>query len=374
MGTRSVIRSRNWSRVSCCSASDRASSGRGVDLDHDAIRPDRDAAKGERLDQPALAGGVARIDDHRQVGQVVEQRDGGKVHRVARVRLERPDPALAQDDVRVPGADDVLGGHQELLDGRAVAAFEHDRSCDPAHLPEQRVVLHVPGPDLEDVRVLGDDVDLGRLHDLGDDRQPGPLARLGEIAQPLDAEALEGVRARPWLERAAAQDRGAGGLDRVGGLEQHVAVLDRARPGHHRERAVADDRVEHPDHRVLGPELPRRQLERAADRGDPLDARQGRQPIDQHRLASADLPDHGDHRSLVADMIEGRQPLGQDLALDSEDLGLTGADGHHDEHRGAVSSSVGQTKKQRCDLCFVCPARPVPPVLATGNVHAGHRK
>jgi len=36
--------------------------------------------------------------------------------------------------------------------------------------------------------------------------------------------------------------------------------------------------------------------------------------------------------------------------------------------------SVGQTKKQRSHLCFVRPARPVPPVLSTGNVHAGHRK
>jgi hypothetical protein len=96
--------------------------------------------------------------------------------------------------------------------------------------------------------------------------------------------------------------------------------------------------------------------------------------LDEGRLAAADLPDDRDHHALVPDMVERGQPLRQDLALDSEDLGLTGADGHHDEHRAAVSSSVGQTKKQRCDLCFVCPARPVPPVLPTGNVHAGHRK
>ena len=49
----------NWSRVSCCSASESASSGRRVDLDHDAVGPDRDAAERQRLDQPALAGRVA---------------------------------------------------------------------------------------------------------------------------------------------------------------------------------------------------------------------------------------------------------------------------------------------------------------------------
>ena len=68
-----------------------------------------------------------------------------------------------------------------------------------------------------------------------------------------------------------------------------------------------------------------------------------------------------------ADVVERGQPLGQDLALDAEDLGLAGADGHHDEHRARVSlsrlrRSCGQTKKQRSDLCFARPTRPVPPV------------
>ena len=67
---------------------------------------------------------------------------------------------------------------------------------DPTDVAQQRVVLHVPRADLEDVRVLGDDVDLVRLHHLGDDRQAGPLARLGQVAEGLDAQALERVRAR----------------------------------------------------------------------------------------------------------------------------------------------------------------------------------
>ena len=239
-----------------------------MDLDHHPVRPDRDAAEREWLDEPALPGGMRRIDDHRQVGEVVEERDRGEVHRVARVGLERADAALAQDDVGVAAADDVLRRHQPFLDGRAVAALEHHRAGDASDVAQQRVVLHVPGADLEDVGVLGDDVDLVGLHDLGDHRKPRPVARLGEIPKRLDAEALEGVRARPGLERAAAQDRGTGGGDRIGGLEQLVAALHRARAGHHRERPVADDRVEDADDRVLGVELPRGQLERLADRRD----------------------------------------------------------------------------------------------------------
>ena len=75
-----------------------------VDLDHDAVRADRDAAERERRDEPALAGGVARVDDHREVRQLVEERHGREVQGVPGVRLERPDAALAQDHVRVAGS------------------------------------------------------------------------------------------------------------------------------------------------------------------------------------------------------------------------------------------------------------------------------
>jgi len=78
----------------------------------------------------------------------------------------------------------------------AVAALEHDRPRHSPDVAQERVVLHVPGADLEDVRVLGDDVDLVGLHHLGDHRQPRPLARFGEIAQPLDPETLEVSRER----------------------------------------------------------------------------------------------------------------------------------------------------------------------------------
>ena len=94
------------------------------------------------------------------------------------------------------------------------------------------------------------------------------------------------------------------------------------------------------------------------------DATPGRrlEALEQGRPARADLADDGDDRVPVAGMVERGHALGQDLALDAEDLGLAGAGGHHDQHRVAVSSAVARhkTKKQRSGLCFVCPARPVP--------------
>ena len=101
IGRSAAIRSANCSSVIYCSPSERASSGRGWTSTMTPSAPDRDAAEGERLDQPALARRVARVDDDRQVGQVVEERHRRQVHRVAGVRLERPDAALAQDHVGV---------------------------------------------------------------------------------------------------------------------------------------------------------------------------------------------------------------------------------------------------------------------------------
>ena len=68
--------------------------------------------------------------------------------------------------------------------------------------------------------------------------------------------------------------------------------------------------------------------------------------LEQDRLARPDLADDRDDRAARADMVERRQALGQDPALDAEDLGLAGADGHHDEHRGG-SLLVGRPAKQK---------------------------
>jgi hypothetical protein len=223
---------------------------------------------------------------------------------------------------------------------------------DSPDVAQQRVVLHVPRADLEDVGVFGHDVDLARLHHLGDDREAGPIARFGKVPKGLDTQALEGVRARPRLERAASQDRGAGRLDRIGGLEQLLTALDRAGSGHHRQRSIADRRVQDPDHRVLRMELARCQLEWPADRGHGLDARHRREAFAEDGPPASHLTDDCDNRVVIRHVVERRHPLGQDLALDAEDLGLRGSCRHHDEHlletpSVGCSQSFGQTKKQR---------------------------
>ena len=82
--------------------------------------------------------------------------------------------------------------------------------------------------------------DVAGVDDLGDDGQAGGLADVGEDLEALHAEALEGVRRGARLERAAAQQRGAGGLGHLGGLEGLLGRLDRARAGDEGEGVRAD--------------------------------------------------------------------------------------------------------------------------------------
>ena len=69
---------------------------------------------------------------------------------------------------------------KQFLDRRRQAALEQDRPPHASELGEQREVLHVARANLQHVGVLGDEVDLSRVHHLGHDRQSRLGAHLGE--------------------------------------------------------------------------------------------------------------------------------------------------------------------------------------------------
>ena len=120
------------------------------------------------------------------------------------------------------------------------AALEQHRLAGAADLGEERVVLHVARAELHHVGHLDHGVEVAHVHQLGDDRHAGLLLRLLQQAEALVAEALERVRRGARLVGAAAQQLRAGVLDRVRGLEQHVARLDGARAGDRHEVLAAD--------------------------------------------------------------------------------------------------------------------------------------
>ncbi len=126
-----------------------------------------------------------------------------------------------------------------------------------ADLTQQRVVLHVPRADLQDVDVPGAELHIVRIEDLGDDRQAGLFLGSREQLEPVPSQTLEVVRRRARFERASAQHVGSHGLDRPCGRHQLLFALDGARPGHHDQRSagIADREAVHPDDARLGLEL-----------------------------------------------------------------------------------------------------------------------
>ncbi len=179
-------------------------------------------------------------------------------------------PALAEHHVRVALLEDVLGGHQQLLERRGEAALEQRRAAGAADLREQRVVLHVARADLDHVGDLQHVVEVAHVHQLGDDRQAGLGLRLGEQPQALLPETLEGVGGGARLVGAAAQQRRAARpAPRAPSRSSLLARFDGARPRDQREVLAADLAPVDVEHGALAvAELRRGELVGLEDRHD----------------------------------------------------------------------------------------------------------
>ena len=224
---------------------------------------------------------------------MLQDRNRTQIERRPGRRLERLDPALAEDDPLVPLLGDVLGRHQQLLDRRRHPALQQHRLVRAPHLGQEEEVLAIPRADLDHVRVLQDRLDVPRIHQLRHHRQPCLVARRTQDLQPLVAEPLERVRRCPRLERAAPQHRCARLRDHARRLERLLTVLDRARPRDQPEPRVAEPSPVDLDHGRVGRDLPRDQLVRLQDRQHLLDAGIALERQRRQQLALADRADHG---------------------------------------------------------------------------------
>ena len=166
-----------------------------------------------------------------------------EVEGVARVVGEGAHAALAEDDLVVALAHDVLGGHQELVERRAHAALEQDGLAQPAGMLQQRKVLHVARADLDHVGPFGDQFEGLVVDGFGDDAQAEAIADLGHDLESFDAEALKGIRRGARLVGAAAEKLRAGGGHLLGDGEGLLAALDGAGTGDDGQVAAADGGV-----------------------------------------------------------------------------------------------------------------------------------
>ena len=245
-----------------------------------------------RLHEVGLAGGVAGVHDDGQMGLFVDDGHGGKVQRVAGVFFKRADAALAEDDLLVAAGHDVLGAHEQLLEGAGKAALEQDGLAQLAKLTQEVEVLHVARADLNDVHILEQGQVL-HAHDLRHDGQAGLLPRDLEQLEAGGLQALEIVGRGAGLERTAAQNVRTGGLDGLRDRDDLLLGLDGAGAGDHDEVAAADLHAIHVDDGVVRVELAVAALEGLGHALDAVDDAEARDQVHVHAGRVADEAEHG---------------------------------------------------------------------------------
>ena len=149
--------------------------------------------------------------------------------------------------------------------------------------------------DLEAIGVLLDHLEILGVQDLGDNGQAGRLARLGQQLESFDAQALEGVRRGPGLERAAAQHSGACLFDIGGNGDDLVAILNRAGSGNDNHLRSAKDDAADLDERGRLTKFVGNELVRLEDGSNRLDSGDGRQRLLADGVLRANDPDDDAH-------------------------------------------------------------------------------
>src|SRR5258708_31515604 len=97
-----------------------------MDFDEKAIGADGHGRARKREDFVALASAVAGIDKNGEMTALFHGRNNGEVEGVARKIGECADAALAEHHVVIALGEDVLGSHEELVEGGGHAAFEEN--------------------------------------------------------------------------------------------------------------------------------------------------------------------------------------------------------------------------------------------------------
>ena len=112
------------------------------------------------------------------------------------------------------------------------------------HLPSvfsSAKVLHVARADLQDVGILGHQLDIAVAHHFGDDAEAGGAPGFIQQLEAFQLQALEIVGRSARLERAAAQKLGAVLAPPASAdLQDLLLAFHRAGAGHHDELIAAD--------------------------------------------------------------------------------------------------------------------------------------
>ena len=210
-----------------------------MDLDDQSVCSGGNCGAGKRRDKACHSGGVAGVNDDRQMGEFFHRRDHGNIQRVAGVVFKSPDAAFAEHDIVIAAGHDVFGAHQEFLIGRTQSPLEQDRFTATAELFEQFEVLHIAGTDLDHID-FSEEVELGNIHDFGHDRQSGIFTGLQQQFDTLIPHSLEAVRRSPGFERSATEHGSPGTFNAAGDGHDLRFTFNGTGTGDHTQTAVAD--------------------------------------------------------------------------------------------------------------------------------------
>ena len=197
---------------------------------------------------------MAGVNHNRQMAQLVQGADGGDIQRIAGVGFKGADTPLAENDLLVAFAHDILGAHEQFLQGVGKTTLEKNGLLDLAQLLQKVKILHISGTHLNDIHILKQ----GQVADVHDFRDDGKSRGLLCLQQQLDAltlHALEGIGGGTGLECATAQNVRAGCLDGCGNLDDLLLGLHRAGTCNDRKIAAANTNITHLDDGVVGMEL-----------------------------------------------------------------------------------------------------------------------
>src|SRR6266849_3194054 len=301
-----------------------------VDFDEQAVGAGGYGGAGHGRNFVAASGAVGGIGEHGQVRELLDDRDGGDVERVACVGFKGANAALAEDYVVVAAGEDVLGAEEQLFHGGGHAALEEHGLADFAERAEEIIVLHIARADLEDVDVAEHHLHLRRIHDFADGEEIEFLRGFAHELKAFFAHALKGVGRSARLEGAGAQDFRSGFSDGFGDGEDLFAGLDGARAGGDDDFVAADFyAAAEIDDGAFGLELAAGELEGLRDAHDFAHA------VEELEIAMIEIAVHADGAEDGVGFAGGAmhvEAAGDEAVDDVLDLGVGGALLHYDDH------------------------------------------
>src|SRR4030043_2420872 len=110
------------------------------------------------------------VDDNGEVAYSLDGGNSAEVEGIPGVIREGADAPFTENDARIAFGHDVFGGHEPFIDGGGETALEQDGLFHLSGQAQERVVLHVPGADLDDVGIISYNGETFAIDSLGDNQ------------------------------------------------------------------------------------------------------------------------------------------------------------------------------------------------------------